>query len=236
MAMLASEIAGISAESLGRRLGRFVALAIVVVVLVTTTAEQFGLPDVDRQSIEEFVMRRSELATQGGSRIAPASLSGLAGVPLAFANVLFRPHPFEAGSPQLVFSSLEIWMLWLFTWRRRGQVLGSLRSARSDRVLRFALAMTVLHTLMIGWTFGNLGLIARQRVPVMPFALLFLAGAGAVRLRETASQESAASAPERPWRVVRRGEPAAVYVQEQQLQQRQSPSHGRVVRLPVPRA
>jgi hypothetical protein len=44
-------------------------------------------------------------------------------------------------------------------------------------MLRFALPLLLGYTFMIGMTFGNLGIIARQRAPMFPFLLMLMVGA-----------------------------------------------------------
>ena len=53
----------------------------------------------------------------------------------------------------------------------------SLRAWQQNRLLRFAIPFTFLYVLMIGLTFQNVGIIARQRALVMPMLLLMFVAA-----------------------------------------------------------
>jgi hypothetical protein len=59
-------------------------------------------------------------------------------------------------------------------WNRRASLKVSLKQWRHNRLLRFAVPFAVGYTLMIGLTFGNLGIIARQRTPIIPFVFMIL--------------------------------------------------------------
>lgn len=156
------------------RFAQGVALALLAVVLVQNALGQLGIEEADTEGLQEFVAKRTVLATGGGSAIEPPA-RGLAALPMAFVNILMRPFPWEAHNPQALLASLELVVFWVVLWRRRRRVWRVLRHGwRKDRLLRFALPMTLAYVLMIGLVFGNLGIIARQRILVFPFLLLLL--------------------------------------------------------------
>lgn len=149
-------------------------ITLLAVVVVQSALSQLGLEDADAEGLQEFVARRALLATSGGSAIETPT-TGLAAVPMAFVNILMRPFPWEAHNPQALMASLELVVFWALLWWRRRRVWQVLRHGwRSDRLLRFALPMTAAYVIMTGLVFGNLGIIARQRILVFPFLLLLL--------------------------------------------------------------
>lgn len=161
----------------GLTVGRAVqgaALALLAAFVVTNALGQLGLADADAEGMQELISKRTALATGGGSEIeAPAG--GLAAIPVAFVNILMRPFFWEAHNFQALLASMELVVFWVVLWRRRRRVWFVLRHCwRSDPFLRFALLMTGAYTIMIGLVFGNLGIIARQRILLFPFLLLLL--------------------------------------------------------------
>lgn len=180
--------------SLGRRwtfgtLVQAAVSAILAVVIFSQALTQLGLADADLEGVQEYIQYRASLTTVGGSTIETARGQGLLAVPMAFVNILMRPFPWEAHNAFALVSALEIAVFWWLVWRRRRALGLALRTWRSNRLLRFALPTIFLYVLMIGLTFGNLGIISRQRTLIFPFLFLVLeAGrlATPVRGRSTA--------------------------------------------------
>ena len=155
-----------------RVLEAFAVGALSIVLFLGMTA-QFGVQRPELDSMTDLLQWQRIQTMQGGSSIGAVPLT-LIGVPLAFVNIWMRPFLWEAHNLTALFASIEIVAFWaLVAWRRR-EVATALRHWRQHRLLRFALPLLISYTLMIGMTFGNLGLIARQRTLIFPFMLMFL--------------------------------------------------------------
>lgn len=159
-----------------RRILETVAALALTIVALMGMREQLGLADADLEGMREFVQYRAEQTLQGGSNIGAPTL-GPAALPLAFINVWMRPFPWDVHNATSAFAAVEILAFWGLAWQRRRAVRLALARWRQHRLLRFGLPMVVVYTVMIGITFGNLGIIARQRVLVLPFMILLLAAA-----------------------------------------------------------
>ena len=105
----------------------------------------------------------------------------VAAVPMAFFNILCRPFITEVNSLLALVSSLEMMVFWLLVFLHGRSLRSALRSWQSNRLLRFAIPFAFLYVLMLGITFQNFGIIARQRALVMPALLSVLAMARAPR-------------------------------------------------------
>lgn len=166
------------AELLRRRRGpRSNVLSMILFVAVAALSirfglSQLGLADADLEGIEEFFDHRAANTEQGGSQISRAS--GVLAIPMGLINVFFRPFPWEGRGIQIL-SSVEIWLFWFVLWRRRHGLGVALRRWREDRFLAVAAPLALALALMYGLAFANLGIIARQRVVVLPFLLCLLA-------------------------------------------------------------
>lgn len=154
------------------RVVQAVALLVLALVGVQQSLGQLGLAGADLEGIHEFAQFRSGLTQTGGSTVSTGS--GILGVPMAVINVLFRPFILEAHNLPALLTAFELTFFWLFVLRRRHRVAFALRWWRWDRFLRFALLMSAFYTLMLGLVVGNLGIIARQRVVILPLLLLLL--------------------------------------------------------------
>lgn len=149
-------------------------LGVAAFVLVSASAQFLGIDDIDAQAVTETIDWSSGQTQQGGSEFNPVPLSRPHGVPMAFITILFRPFPFEAGNAQMVLQSLEgvfLLGLLLVSWRRLRQLP---RILRSNPFLWFALLYIVGFVFAFAG-FANFGILARQRVLVLPFFLMLLA-------------------------------------------------------------
>jgi hypothetical protein len=173
-------------QSLPRRM----ALLVVVVGLgyssLLVAGSYFGV-EPTAAGLEDV---RSDLAEQqdtGGSDIETRPVSGPADIPVAIANVLFRPHLGEAQSWTQTLQALEatilgLALLWLVLQfrRRRENVVGG-AAAHYLRALR---AFGWSYVLLFIYSFSgmyNLGLMSRQRTQLT--LVLLLLGATALTSR-----------------------------------------------------
>ncbi len=156
-----------------RRLGEAALATGLALFAFAGMKAQFGLADADLEGVREFVEFHAGQTLQGGSNLGAAPLAA-GGLPLAFINVWMRPFPWEAHNLTAAFAAVEIMVFWWLIWQRRKGLRLALRHWRRHRLLRFALPMLLVYTLMIGLAFGNLGIIARQRAPMFPFMFMIL--------------------------------------------------------------
>lgn len=147
---------------------------LVICGLVSAVALQslrlLGVRDSNFQDTAAIVEYRANNLQQGGSRITRTG--GAAAVPMAVVNVLCRPLPWEARNPMMAISALEVLVLWGFILSRRHQVVAGLREWRAHRVLRLTVPLFALLVIFYGGFIPNIGILARQRVVILP--LLFV--------------------------------------------------------------
>ena len=127
---------------------------------------------LNRDSAEELLARTRGQSSFGGSEFN-ARLPSLLTLPLSVVAVLFRPFPFEAHNFQTVLAAVEgILLLGLCTvgYRR-------LRWAVSHMFSEPFLLGCLLYVLLFAAAFGaigNFGILARERVQVLPFVFFLL--------------------------------------------------------------
>lgn len=179
-----------------RRVIETVLAMVLAGVILSAMADQFGL-DADLEGAQEFVAFRTGQTLEGGSRIGGAP-SGPAAIPMAFVNIWMRPFPWDVHNLMALFASLEVMFLLGYAILRRRSLLLALRHWRRDRLLAFGLPFLAGYTLMIGLTFANLGIIARQRSPLFPFVFLLLTAAGTYATATAHRGAARGGAPARP--------------------------------------
>jgi hypothetical protein len=143
-------------------------------VLATQSASLLGIDDLSWQGISETVNWRSGLTEQGGSAFTPVPIWSLFGIPMAFLTVVFRPFPWEAGNVQLILQSLEGLLLLVLTVRAWPRLRHLPRLMRTNSYLVYA--VVYVSAFIVAFSgFGNFGILARQRVLMIPLFIVLLA-------------------------------------------------------------
>lgn len=181
----------------GKHMARGVVATILALITIYMGLTQLGLGDADLEGITEHFEFRSDQTVKGGSQIQMTT--GLLAIPMALINVLLRPFPWEARNILMLIASLEIWGFWALMFFRRKELRQVLRSWRNNRLIRFAVPGILMLSFMYGLAFANMGIIARQRIVVLPPLFIFLGATSAIRARRRAERKAAKdAAPKAP--------------------------------------
>ncbi|MEO1064391.1 MAG: hypothetical protein AAFZ07_23475 [Actinomycetota bacterium] len=142
--------------------------------LVAAQAERFfGFEDLTASSVGDALDRTESQTTTGGSAYEPVVVRNPLQYPWAVVTVLIRPFPTEASNGQMLFTSLEGFALILLIGLSLVRV-GSIRSLMRERpYLVFALFYVAMFCFAFA-AMGNFGILARQRVQVLPFLFVLL--------------------------------------------------------------
>lgn len=104
------------------------------------------------------------------------SVSGLIKkIPIGFYSTYFRPHLWEVKKPIVLFSAFESFLFLaftLFTLVKKWNYL--FRLIRNDLFARLSLYYSIILGIIIGLNTFNFGTLIRYKIPVVPFALLFV--------------------------------------------------------------
>jgi hypothetical protein len=161
----------------GLRASTRVLAAITVVVLGIWVAEQtqqfFGIDALDTRALGEVFDDTAAQTATGGSQFDNFYVSNPLLFPAAFISVIFRPFPFEAGNFQSLLLSLEGILLLALGWRFRSSWRALLPTAMRSPYVAYVVVFTIAFVIAFS-TFNNFGLLARERVMVYPFFLLWL--------------------------------------------------------------
>ncbi|WP_354639022.1 hypothetical protein [Kitasatospora camelliae] len=157
-------------------------LGAMVMLMLQQVSTFFGTSGTGGDAVNQVLSETSRRTSQGSSVInappaddtGPAVSMNPARLPMAVVSVLFRPFPFEASNIQNLIQSVECFVLlvlYIRDWPR-------LRQLPRLFLKRSYIAFCVVYTLLFCWAFSsinNMGILSRERVQVMPLALVLLA-------------------------------------------------------------
>ncbi|MGQ0743935.1 MAG: hypothetical protein ACT4OS_06295 [Acidimicrobiales bacterium] len=152
------------------RLAGVAALAGLLVLAGVNAQRFFKLENLE--SIGDRQVNVQERTDKGSTFDAPSVTSPLQ-LPEAVVTVLFRPFPFEAGNVFALLSSLE-GVLLMAAFVLRAPRLRNFVPRRATPFLTFAAVYSILFAVAFS-NISNFGILARQRVQLLPLVLVALA-------------------------------------------------------------
>jgi len=170
-------------EGRGRGIKRLIPLALALIGVIfawSAFSADFEVSlegTTDTQDPAAFLDRVSNQTAQGGSEVSGGVVTSVTDIPAATLKVLFRPLIHEGTSLAILVSSVEgtlllmvvVWKL-PAAWRNRSMI-------RANPLLLLSIMYTGGFVIAFS-SMLNLGIIARQRVQVLPFFLALLVTLG----------------------------------------------------------
>ncbi len=155
------------------------------VVLIGQTQQFLGS---DLSSATDLVSELEQTSTRsdtGGSAYDAVVVTSPAKLPLAVVTVLFRPFIFEVDNAQSLAAAAESTALLVFVLLRLRWIWAALKSMRRMPYVTFAVVYTAMFVVVFA-SLPNFGLLARERVQVLPllFVLLSIPPAGSGRVAD----------------------------------------------------
>ncbi len=179
--LLAAAFAGYLLRPAGPRatvlspLAKIAGVAVLVVVSLVSVQRAANFLEVDNvsaSSVDKVLSSTQEKTDQGGSSFKAERARGPLAIPQATVQVLLRPFPWEAHNAQALVTSFEGLLLVALAWRSRRSLRELPRRLKESYVL-FAVLYSVTFIYAFS-TIGNFGILARERVQVLPFVLALL--------------------------------------------------------------
>jgi hypothetical protein len=152
---------------------------VVVIGLAAVTAKQAASflnlqGGISKSSIEQGLAAQSTRNTSGGSSFdSPNAKLSITSLPGSLFTTLFRPLPYEASSGFIAIAALENSAILGFALLRIRSLGWSLRNVRKIPFIMFCLVIVLIYGAIFS-SFGNFGLLVRQRSLALPafFAML----------------------------------------------------------------
>ncbi|MEY2567253.1 MAG: hypothetical protein QOE35_1782 [Actinomycetota bacterium] len=151
-----------------------VVLLVVGSVVIGGVAQKFNLDSFDAEGVDAALTRTQAQTSKSGSEFTAVKATNPAQAPVAIVTVLFRPFPFEAGTPLALGTAVEASFLLLLTIRGWRRIAAAIRMMVRVPYLAFVGSYTFVFCLAFG-SIGNFGILARQRVQMLPLFVLLLA-------------------------------------------------------------
>lgn len=158
---------------------RFVLLVVAIVGLTFawgTFADDFQVSlegSGDTADPGSFLDQVSNQTAQGGSEVEGGAVAGPLDLPAATLRVMFRPLVFEAENLATMISAVEGTALLLYTVWKFPQIWRNRKMVRGNPLLLLSFFYTGGFIIAFS-SILNLGIMARQRVQVLPFFLALL--------------------------------------------------------------
>jgi hypothetical protein len=144
------------------------AVALLAIYMVQSGAQFLKLDEFSLDSVEERMQAVTDQTTQGGSQYTPTSIFTPWGLVWGLVTTVARPFPWEARNAQVLVTALETCGWLLLAWLQRRVFRKKLLTLRADPIMSFAFFYTLISLLALT-TIGNFGILARQRVLILPF-------------------------------------------------------------------
>lgn len=150
-------------------------LATVVAVLILAQTKEFlGASDLlSPAGVVSELEAVSQRSDTGGSEFTPTVVRSPEDIPRAFFTVLFRPLPTEANNVQALIASLESVFLLVLSLVRLPWIWAAARSIRRQPYVMMAFVYTAIFCIAFA-SFPNFGLLARERVQLLPLYFVLL--------------------------------------------------------------
>jgi hypothetical protein len=157
-------------------------LLVVAVVLLGQIQRYLLDKGIDPAEGVNSVLAESARRTSGGGSgfQAPSTSTSLLGLPYATVTILFRPFPFEAHNAQAAVIALESTLLLCLTVARRRTIWRAVRHLRRWPYVAFVVVYTAGFVVAFA-SISNFGILARERVQLLPFFFVLLAVPGGRR-------------------------------------------------------
>jgi hypothetical protein len=157
-------------------------LLVVAVVLLGQIQRYLLDKGIDPAEGVNSVLAESARRTSGGGSgfQAPSTSTSLLGLPYATVTILFRPFPFEAHNAQAAVIALESTLLLCLTVVRSRTIWRAVRHLRRWPYVAFVVVYTAGFVVAFA-SISNFGILARERVQLLPFFFVLLAVPGGRR-------------------------------------------------------
>jgi hypothetical protein len=152
-------------------LGALLALGLF---LASQTASFLGQESLTAESVNVELSQTETQTGEGGSAFTPVKVTTPFHMVPAFVTVFFRPFVFETGNPQGLLTAAEGVLLFGLCVASRKRLRAIPRLVRSTPYVAFCVGYVLAFVFAFS-SFGNFGILARQRVQALPLLLALLA-------------------------------------------------------------
>lgn len=153
---------------------KFAAALVLVIsgaILSSKAADFFKVDNLGTETLSTVLGDTVDQTSQGGAKFTPALVQSPIDYPKAFVTVLFRPWVFEARQANDLMAAVEGMVLIGLLFASRRQLASLLRKAGRHYMSMYALYYLLTFVFAFS-AIGNFGILARQRVQVLPLVMM----------------------------------------------------------------
>jgi hypothetical protein len=145
----------------------FCTLCLGIIIYARTSLNLNSIEDA--RAMSDYSHKYNQV---GGSAFngGDTEIGRLTGAPF----LMFRPFPWETNNATAVIASCEGLVLLFLVLQKRASLFRLLANARSNPLVVFTICYFIIFSCVFSITIGNFGLLARQRVMVLPLFLIML--------------------------------------------------------------
>ena len=150
-------------------------LFVMMILLVSETEKFLGVEQLNQETVNTELGDAEGRTSKDdvGSVFTPVRVNTPIDVPFATVTVLFRPFPWETHNAQATATAFEGMFIVYLMIKGRRRLMALPRALRRESYTAFCLG--VMFTFIYAFSaFSNFGILARQRVQVMPFFLALI--------------------------------------------------------------
>ena len=165
------------ARSYAAPLARVLGLGVLLVLgvfLAGQTASFLGQDSLTTESVDVELSAAEDQTGEGGSAFDPVRVNTPFDIVPAFATVFFRPFVFEVDNTQGLLTAAEGMLLLGLAIASRHRLRSIPSMIRTTPYVAFSIGYVLAFTFAFS-SFGNFGILARQRVQAIPLLLVLLA-------------------------------------------------------------
>jgi hypothetical protein len=154
---------------------KFVGVAALLVggfLVIQQAKDFFGVTSLSVQNVRGVIDSTTQRTAQGGSAFHASASSSVFHLPQAALTVLFRPYPWQAHNLQSLIAAAEGFFLLVLAIRSWPRLRTIGRRIRDPLIL--ACLVYMLEFIYAFSSFGNFGILTRERVQVFPFFLVLV--------------------------------------------------------------
>jgi hypothetical protein len=186
---------GVTPSSIAKVAGLVVLIAVGGVV-ASRAATVLNVNDFSSSSISTALNTNVNRTDEGGSTFTAANPQNPLGYAEAAFTILYRPLPIESHGAEQIATALEglfLLGLTIASWRRIVSAFGRLRS---EPYVTYAIVYMLIFFFAFG-TMSNFGILARQRMQVMPMFFVLLSLYPTARATKSKASPTPQATPKR---------------------------------------
>jgi hypothetical protein len=181
-ALVAAFLLGKNRQGLPGILSKVVGVPLLAAGCIYMALEAKSFVQMESFSQTAQVLQR----VSGGSLIGGSAFGAGQSLVMRVLNtpfLLFRPWPWEVHNLSSAISALEgLLLLWIF-FKRRRDLYAAVRNWRSNAFVFFVLLVALQLSIILSAAVSNFGLLSRERVMLLPFAMMLFCTRSAVPAR-----------------------------------------------------